>query len=188
MHIHPETANSSRKGIFIVTVILLFAAGICLIVNYSIDHSFNWSLYPTGALMVVWATLAPLMMMKRYRVLGLFCGLAITLIPFLFLIQWLSPVKGWLMPLALPIALVFLSALAISLLAFSYLQNKRYAIAAAIFMFGVVANVAVGKIVNGFLDHNSVEDISRTYTLSASVLLTLLFIVAGYVRAGKANK
>lgn len=92
------------------------------------------------------------------------------------------------MPLALPIALVFLSALAISLLAFSYLQNKRYAIAAAIFMFGVVANVAVGKIVNGFLDHNSVEDISRTYTLSASVLLTLLFIVAGYVRAGKANK
>ena len=86
MNTHPETANSSKKVIFIVTVILLFAAGICLIINYSIDHSFNWSLYPTGALMVVWATLAPLMMMKKYRVLGLFFGLAITLIPFLFLI------------------------------------------------------------------------------------------------------
>ena len=138
--------------------------------------------------MVVWATLAPLMVMKSYRMPGMFVGLTITLIPFLFLIQWLSPVKGWLMPLALPLCLVFLLVLGISLLAFNYLQNKRYAIAVTIFIFGVVANVAVGKIVNGFLNHNNVEDISRTYTLSASVLLTLLFIVAGYVTAGKTNK
>jgi len=188
MNTHPGITNDSKKGILILTVILLFAAVICLIVNYSIDHMLSWSLYPVGALMVVWATLAPLMIMKKYRVLGLFSGLTITLIPFLFLIQYLSPVKGWIISLALPLAFLFLSVLGLSMLAFAYIKNKWYAIAAAIFLFGVVANVGAGKIVNRFLDHNNFEDIPGIYALAASALLTLLFIVAGFVGPGKAKR
>src|SRR5882724_3463407 len=144
------TKINDKNGL-IFSVVLLLLVIICLAINYSIDQSINWSLYPAGALIVLWATVTPMLIMKKNKVIALFSGFAITLIPYLFLIQCLVPAKGWFIPLALPIAMLFLAALAISLLLFNNTRiNKLYSAAVTVFLFGVAVNFAVEKIISGF--------------------------------------
>jgi len=177
-----------NRTAFIITILFLLISTICLIINYSINHAINWSLYPVGALIVIWATIIPLLILKKYKTLGLFTGLTVTLIPFLFLIQNLATVKGWAMPLAMPIAGLSLLALGISLLGFTYFKlNKFYPAALTVFLFGVIVNFGVGVIVGRFLNGNNVNDISRVSTMSVSVILSLILIVAGYIKKNKTN-
>ncbi|MEB8389481.1 DUF6320 domain-containing protein, partial [Rhodobacteraceae bacterium KMM 6894] len=56
-----KDATNNNRTVFITTTIFLLIAIICLIINYSIDNSINWSLYPIGGLIVIWATLIPML-------------------------------------------------------------------------------------------------------------------------------
>jgi hypothetical protein len=80
MHTITTTAKSNNKAIVIFSATLMFLVIVCFIINYSIDHSLNWSLYPTGALVVVWATFTPLLAIKKNKALTIFLGFAITII------------------------------------------------------------------------------------------------------------
>jgi hypothetical protein len=174
------TAKTNNKVIVIFSAALMFLVIVCFIINYSIDRSLNWSLYPTGALVVVWATIAPLLAMKKNKIMTVFLGFAITVISYLFLIQYMVPAKGWVLPLALPIITLALVALALSILAFTYLKTKLYAAAITVLLFGVFANFAVGKIVDGFLNESNSDYIYRMSTMLASALLALVLFVIGY--------
>ncbi len=174
------------KSAFVVTTAFLLISMICLIVNYSVNHSISWSLFPIGALIVVWATTLPVLVLKNNKLLGLFAGLAITLVPYLFLIQSQTSAKGWVLQLALPIALLFLFILGISLIGFTYMKaNKFYPVALAIFLFGVVGNFGVGLIISRFLDGRNWDDVPRVYTMSLSAMISFIFIIAGYMKGNK---
>jgi len=175
------TKFNARAGL-IVSAVLLFSAIVCLTVNYSIDQLFSWSLFPSGALIVLWATIAPMLIVTKNKALLLFSGFAITLIPYLLLIQYLVSEKGWFIPLALPITILSLGALAISLLVFNNLRNKLYSSAITVFLFGVVVNFVVGKIINSFLNGTNDDDIPRIMTISASAIAALILIVIGYLK------
>ncbi|MEH6779769.1 DUF6320 domain-containing protein [Maribacter arcticus] len=175
--------KKNDRTVFIITIIVLLITIFCLIINYSIDNSINWSLYPVGGLIVIWATLIPMLILKKYKVLGLFVGLTITLIPFIFLVQYQVSVKGWFVPLALPILILSLLAFGISLIAFTNKKlNKFYAVGLTIFLFGVIVNYGVGIIVNRFLNENNVLDIFRVTTISISFILSLIFIFTAYFK------
>jgi uncharacterized protein involved in response to NO len=120
--------------------------------------------------------------MKKNKALILFSGFAITLIPYLFLIQYLVPEKGWFIPLALPITILSLGALAISLLVFNKLRNKLYSSAITVFLFGVVVNFGLGKIISSFLNERIDDDIPRITTISASAIAALILVVIGYMK------
>src|SRR6478735_2851543 len=120
MYASEKTKQVKDRTLFITTAIFLLASVVCFVINYSVNRTINWSLFPVGALIVIWATITPVLIMKKNKILGLYTGLSLTLIPFLFLIQKLIAVKGWVVPLALPIAGLFLIALAVSLVAFAY--------------------------------------------------------------------
>jgi membrane protein YdbS with pleckstrin-like domain len=180
--------ETNNRTVFTITILFLLISTICLTINYSVNHSINWSLYPIGALIVIWATITPLLIMKKYKTLGLFTGLTISLISFLFLIQKLATVKGWAIPLALPIAGLSLLALAVTLLGFAHFKlNKFYMAALTVFLFGVIINFGVGVIVGRFLNENNVNDISRASSLSVSVILSLILIAIGYKKRNKTN-
>ena len=176
------TTKFNAKTGLVLSAVLLILAIVCLTVNYSIDQSFNWSLFPTGALTVLWATIVPMLIMKKNRSLILFSGFAITLIPYLFLIQYQVSAQGWFIPLALPIAILSLGTLAISLLMFNNLKNKLYSSAITVFLFGVVVNFIVGKIINSFLNGSNNNDIARILTTSASAIAALILMVIGFMK------
>jgi len=183
---NPKAANKiNDKPILVITAIVLLASAICLIVNYSVNHTINWSLFPIGALIVIWATVVPMLIMNNNKSLGLLLGLAVTLVPYLFLIQSLTSTTGWVMQLALPIVVLSLVALGISLMGFRLFNNKLYAIALTIFLFGVLANYGVGIILSRFLHGRNMDDVPRDLTMSISGIIAGMFLVAGVIKGNK---
>jgi hypothetical protein len=186
MYALEKTKQVKNKTMFITTSFFLLASVVCFIINYSVNRTINWSLFPVGALIVIWATITPPLIMKKNKMLGLYTGLSLTLIPFLFLIQKLVAVKGWVMPLALPVAGLSLIAFGASLVTFAYFKsNKFYAVALTVFLFGVIVNFGVGIIVSNFLNNNNADDISRVSTMSGSIILSLILVIAGYIKGHK---
>ena len=183
---NPKATNKiNDKPILVITAIVLLASAICLIVNYSVNHTINWSLFPIGALIVIWATVVPMLIMNNNKSLGLLLGLAVTLVPYLFLIQSLTSTTGWVMQLALPIVVLSLVALGISLMGFRLFNNKLYAIALTIFLFGVLANYGVGIILSRFLHGRNMDDVPRDLTMSISGIIAGMFLVAGVIKGNK---
>jgi hypothetical protein len=162
--------------------VFLFACLVCFIVNYSIDRFFSWSLYPAGALFMIWATITPFLLLQKNRAAGSFVALSVTLIPFLLLVQWLVPAKGWFLPLALPLAILVLAGLGICLFAFRFIKNKLYSVAIAIFLFGIVVNYGVGMVVKKFLPSSGIDEVARISTMTAAGILSLLLAVVGSIK------
>ena len=108
-------------------------------------------------------------------------GLTLTLIPYVYLIQYLVSPKGWFIPLALPITIISLVAFAISMVALTNKNiNKFYAIAITILLFGVVVNIGVAILVYRYLNENIIFDIYRVTTISIALVAALIFIIIGY--------
>ena len=182
-----RTGNNDRPVFYISTLFLLISI-ICLIVNYSIAISITWSLYPIGGFIVIMASLFPLLILQKYKAIGLFAGLTVTLIPYIYIIQTLVSVKGWFFPLALPIVILSLLALGISLMAFTSKKlNKIAATAITVFLFGVIVNYGVGVIVNRFLNENNESDKFRVLTISISVIISLILMIVAYTRRKEAK-
>lgn len=174
-------SNSRHKLFIVITFFVLFASLICLVINLSIDHVINWALYPIGALILLWAAISPFLVINRHRVAIAFVAFAIITTLYLILIQYLVAEKGWLLTLALPVAMLFFAALGLSLIAFSrFRSNKLYAIAATVFLFGVIVNSGVGLIVSNFIKGINFQDPRRILTTGGSAIAALLLVLAAY--------
>jgi len=183
-----STIKANNKGLFILSVAVLFSVFVCTIINYSISQTLDWSLFPLGALIMVWATLAPLFLLKKNKALGLFSGLTITLIAYLFLIQYLVNDKDWFMPLALPIAVLSLIAFGISLFLFTNKTiNKLYAAAITVFLFGVLVNFGVEKIVDNFLKEKNTGNHYNIAGIAISTIISLILLVIGTLKKSNQN-
>lgn len=185
-NINKSAIKANYKTGLIFSLVLILSAIICFTVNYSIDQLFTWSLYPAGAFVVVWATAIPVLVVKKNKALASFSGLTITLIPYLFLIQWLVAGRGWFIPLALPIAVISLTALGISLSVFNNKRiNKLYSMAITVFLFGVVVNLSVEKIISTWLNGTNGDDLSGTLTTGGSIAAAIILAIAGYMKSVK---
>ncbi|MEI6087022.1 MAG: hypothetical protein WCR66_05510 [Bacteroidota bacterium] len=180
-----ESNQPTSKGLIIFSSIILAIIAILSIINYSISQNLSWSLYPIGALLMIWATFAPTDL-PRYRLLGSFIGFSFSIFPFLYLIATLSGDGAWFWPLAFPIALSLIVSLGIFFFLFLYLKNKWYTWAAAFFLFGVVLNYMVGEIIKRYLDdHNINGEIYNRATLYSFLLASFLFVLIGFNRRPK---
>jgi len=112
-------SNSRKLVIFSIIIVALIT--VLSIINYSISQTLSWSLYPIGALLMIWATFAPTDRPK-YRLLGSFLGFSFSIFPFLYLVATLSGDVGWFWPLAVPLTLSLIVTLGIFL--FLFLQLK----------------------------------------------------------------
>jgi lipoprotein signal peptidase len=181
-----RTKQRSTKGLVIFSSIILSIIGILGIINFSINHTLSWSLYPIGALLMIWATFSPTDL-PRYRLLGSLIGFSFSIFPFLYLIATLSGDGRWFWPLAVPLALSFIVVLGIFFfLLFLQLKNKWYTVASAFFLFGVVLNYIVGEIIQRYLDNHNIQgEIYNRATVYSFLLASFLFALIGYNKRSK---
>jgi hypothetical protein len=180
-----ESKQPTSKRLVIFSSFILVIIAILCIINYSISQTLSWSLYPIGALLLIWATFAPTDLPK-YRMLGSFIGFSFSVFPFLYLIAILSGGGNWFWPLAVPLALCFIVTTGIFLFLFLQLKNKWYIGAAAFFLFGVALNYLVGEIIKHYLDDQNIQgEIYNRATLYSFLLASFLFALIGYNRRPK---
>ncbi len=95
----------------VISAALAFGAFVPLLVNVLVSGRLDWSLIPLGAIGMAYLILAPWFVLRRYRAAVSWGMAAISVPAFLYLVETLSPVRGWYLPLALPAALLGLAAL-----------------------------------------------------------------------------
>ena len=169
----------------IISIVFLISAFVCLLCNFAISGLFDWSLYPTGALLLVWLTIIPLFFTGKHRgYISLFV-MTLALIPYLFLVEYLCPVKGWVIPMAMPIIGISLIGLFIaSRLFLSTKINKYYVVAINCILFGVIANISINNIVYNFVKEKQSYTPLVIIVISFAFISFLLFII-GYAKENR---
>lgn len=174
-----------KKGNIIIAIIFIISvlsSCICLLCNYLIDNKLNWSLYVVGAFIVLWSVILPVFKLKRFRAVVSLGGFTVTLILYLFLIQYLVAVKGWVIPLAIPIVILSNLTLGISLFIGFYNKiNKFYRAAIIVLLFGVAYEIGVQKIIEGFIGKSGANEISMIITVVSSIVIAAILTVFGYI-------
>ena len=175
--------NTSGIMITLISMIFILAGFICLLCNFVINRTFNWSLYPVGAMLLVWLTVAPWFLLTKHRLVLSFAAFTISLIPYLFLIERLSPAKGWIVPFALPIIGLTLPGLLIVVLLFSYSKiNRIFLGALTVLIFGVFVNLGINAFVQNYLHQQNQPNISVPITSISFAMLSIVLAVVGIVR------
>ncbi|MEI8200802.1 MAG: helix-turn-helix domain-containing protein [Eubacteriales bacterium] len=178
--------NTSGTMITLISMIFILAGFICLLCNFVINRTINWSLYPVGAMLLVWLTVAPWFLITKHRLVLSFAAFTISLIPYLFLIERLSAAKGWVVPFALPILGITLPGLLIVVLLFSYTKINRISLSAfAVLIFGVFVNLGVNAFVQNYLHNQNQPNISVPITAVSFAVLSIILAVIGDVRRRK---
>lgn len=173
-----EDTNKRRNSFILVLLSSAFILSIfiCMLCNYVISGSFDWSLYAVGGEAMAWIIIAPFLLFKEHRVITSLIGLSIGILPLLLLIEHLCPSKGWVFPLALPIVVISLISLWISAILFIYTKFNRYFLVSfEIVLFGVIVDLGVDIIVNHYLGKNLISIINL---LKPAVFIAIAIIVA----------
>lgn len=174
-----KTSRTNDVVLAILSGAFLIAAFVCLLCNYVLDKTFDWSLYVVGSELTAWLIITPLLVMKRHRFTGSMVGLTVSILPLLFLIEYLCPVKGWVIPLALPIVLVSLACLWISVILFVYTKIDRfYLISFLLLLFGIGLNLSCNAFVENYLGSTDVNISAVVTAISCGLLAAVLFVVA----------
>lgn len=175
-----------KKGNLIIAIIFIISvisSCICLLCNYLINNKFNWSLYVVGAFIVLWSVIMPISKLKRFRAMVSLGGFTVTLIPYLFLIQYLVPVKGWVIPLALPIVILSILSLGISLFIWFYTKiNKFYSAAIIVLLFGTVYEMGIQKIIENFVKNPGANEISMIITVLSSIVIAAVLVAFEHIK------
>lgn len=168
------TFKTSGMTFVAVSVLLLVGVLTCFLVNFLIERSLSWSLFPFGGAVVVWLTAAPLFLVKKHRVPIAVSGFTLSSFAYLFLIERLSPAKGWVLPLALPLfGVLFVSALAV---AWFFHRGKGYrsrAAAISLFLFGLPVNLASHALVEYYMGYRILSP--------SAIVVGALFLFAGFI-------
>lgn len=153
-HLQGQRVSRIKNAAFIIlSVALLAGMLVCGICNYAISVKFDWSLYVFGSAVLAWLTAAPLLKFGKYRWIISLAFLSITIIPFLLLVEYLCPVKNWVLPFALPITLISLVILWIFILLKTFIKMRvTVLIALALIMFGVLGNLIIQHFVGSYLN------------------------------------
>ena len=111
--------------------------------------------------------------------------MTVALIPYLLLVEYLCPVKGWVIPMAIPIIGISLivSFIAITLLLYTKI-NRYYNVAIDCILFGVIVNLTVNSIVYNFVKEKE-NNISAVITAMCFAFIALLIFIIGYSKKRK---
>ena len=183
------TENKYAKFAFqIISVLCFIAIGVCLIVDFAINKRIVWAGYPIISVMFAWVVMLPLLLAKRNKVLFSLIAATITTIPFLFLLDNLTPVKDWAYGLGMPIAIVSIVITWIVFLIFSYLQiNLWFKFAIAVFLYGVIGSPAISFFVDSFLANSSSSlfNLNNLVNIFSCIAITILLVIVGFNKKQK---
>ncbi|TCK92678.1 helix-turn-helix protein [Natranaerovirga hydrolytica] len=182
-----KEGNNTNRILFVITSAFLIGIFTCMLCDYLINKAFGWSLYPLGALLIIWLIIIPIFKLKKHRIIISFTVFALSVIPYLFLIEYIAGEKRWVMPLALPIAILSIIALYIVLYLFIYTQiRKLYVTAISFIIFGVGINIALGQIIGEFVNHQ--QNTSTFINVFLSIFIACIIVMFEYKRTRKSSE
>jgi len=181
------TTSKYRKYIFLAfsaaCVIALFT---CSLVNAVIDKQLTWAFYPLLSIPFGWLILSPLTV-RKYGVLLSLCSTLLFILPFLFLLEKITPYDNWFVPLGIPCAIAGFILAVLFYILFRFIKiNIWYKLAVTVIIAGAIASPIIDSYVNRYLNEGP-KIFQIIINVSASVILATVLIIIGY-RRGKAKK
>ena len=175
--------SKDRKLLFYIFSILCFIAiGVCVIVNYSIARTITWALYPIISVTYGWLIGIPVIFRKY--ILSI-CSATVLSIPFLYLLDIITPGKSWFVPLGIPSTVIGIIALWLSYLLFRYLKmNLLYKFAVSPCLLGLGANLLINRYVDSFTGTPE-SFLNKFINIFSYTVSILVLIVLGYLRDKK---
>ena len=146
------TMTKSRKLIFLsFSFACVISIVVCIIVDFAINGHSTWSAYSILSVPFGWLIVSPTIIKKRGIILSL-CSLTLFVLPFLYLLERITPVTNWFAPVGIPSAAVGIPTIWVIYLLFRFLKiNLWYKSAIAVFLTGVIANPLIGYYVDMYL-------------------------------------
>jgi len=163
--------------------ILLLVIGVftCMVVNFAVFREITWALYPAGAAVLAFGIVTSLAFGGKHRWLLLAAVLAVLIMPFLLLVQYLSSTDAWVWPVGFPIAAVSILALLLVVFLFRYTHINRWYCAGIAVLTALPINLITDHVMSLYLNTNRglwqiVSDIASIVGICA---LACYFVVLG---------
>ena len=100
-----EIRRGKRFFLTLICMMLLTPAAICLLCDIVPNGTLTWSLYPISALVLLFLTFLPPILVDTHKRLYACLTALVTLNVYLFLVERFSHTEGWFFPIALPAVL-----------------------------------------------------------------------------------
>jgi hypothetical protein len=178
-------AKKNKLMFLLLSFGCIVAIGVCVICDIALNKKLVWSWYPLFSVAFGWVVLAPLTLGGKRGLWFSLLTLTISVLPFLWLLERVTPVSGWFDEIAAPSAVITLAATWLMALIVRFIKMSGWYLAAvAVFLYGVIAGTAVRFYVSGFLGQNlfSLENITNFFACTA---LAVLLVVVGVKRRSK---
>lgn len=171
------------QKIILISFSILCIAGIisCIIVNFAIDRKITWSIYPILSIPFGWLLLMPLII-KKHGLLLSFCSLTVITLPYLFLLEKITPVKHWFLPLGIPSAIAGVITVWILYLIYRFLKiNVWYKAAITVFLGGVITSPVINYYVDTFL-YEEPKWLETIISAASCLILSVVLFLIGHKR------
>lgn len=169
----------SRIALKILTAACITAAIVCIIVNFAISRSITWAAYPLIAIPFVWIVALPSLLIKKHKLLLSLAAFSALTVPFLYLLEKLTPVKEWFAVLGVPAAISSIIALWITYFLVKYAKiNKWYLSAILVFIYGVVLSGVINFFVAVLLNSGFLN-LSTVVNILSCIVVTVLLVIIG---------
>ena len=120
----------------------------CSIVDFAINRRITWALYPILSVPFGWFVLSPAVVKKIGTPLAL-CSLMVFVLPYLYLMDKITPVQGWFTPIGIPSVIVGVPLIWLIYLLFRFIKiNFWFKASITVFLAGVVANPIINHFIN----------------------------------------
>jgi hypothetical protein len=150
--LEPQVSESkARRWLWeVISLLALTAAGLLLAIDLADGFRLTWSLYPVSVVAFLWLCATSAVFLGR-RPPMLCAALTAAVLAFLFVLELATKGRRWFLPLALPLVVVAIAAVAGTWAVASRLRLPLFpAIAAAVLACGIAA-VGVEVVLNRYL-------------------------------------
>lgn len=185
MHFRRITVSKIKKLIFMLFTLSCFVAmGVCLIVDMAITKEITWSAYLLISIPFGWVAISSLFIKKIGRILCL-CILTLSVLPYLYLIEKITPVSDWFFPLGLPVAATGIIFGWSVYFLFRFIRiNIWYKSAISIFLAGVIASPVINRFVNVYTQTEP-SFLNNFINIFSCIIVSAVLGILGYRISGK---
>jgi hypothetical protein len=150
----PAIAQINRRFIAsFISIAIALTMIICLLVERFYHDQLNWSLYVAGALAMIWVWIVPGLIYRNPGYFKVSLPIIISLLGFLLMIEQLQAVKGWFVPLALPLVLLVASLTSLLVILGERQVIRGFVWPSAIFAALGLLIIGIEMVINHYLMH-----------------------------------
>jgi hypothetical protein len=90
----------------LICMAILLPAALCMVLDLFFGGGITWSLYPVGALVLLFVALAVPILVKKHRIYVTIAVDTLVLLGYLKMVELFSDVEGWFTPVVFPVIIM----------------------------------------------------------------------------------